>query len=57
MQSVAIFWKGFSFSKANSIGGNKTPAPIGKADQICRTNFQPIVILRFHLALPIQKVN
>jgi hypothetical protein len=25
---------------------NNTSAPIGKADQICRMNFQPIVILR-----------
>jgi hypothetical protein len=60
-QSVANFLKGSSFSKAKSNGGNNTPAPIGKADQICRINFQPIVILRIffvvHLALPIQKVN
>jgi hypothetical protein len=38
------FLKGFSFSKANSIGVNKTPPPIGSADQICRMNFQPIVV-------------
>jgi hypothetical protein len=53
--------KGLSFSKANSIGGNITPAPVGTADQIWRLNFQPIVILRIfwgvHLALYIQKVN
>jgi hypothetical protein len=49
------------FSKTNSIGGNNTSVPIGKADQICRVNFQPIVILRIfwevHLPLPIQKVH
>jgi hypothetical protein len=53
--------KGFSFSKANSIGGNNTPPPIGKADQICGMNIQPIVIFEdfwgVHLALPTQKVN
>jgi hypothetical protein len=38
-----------------------TPVPKGKADQICRMNFQPIVILRtflgVNLALPVQKAN
>jgi hypothetical protein len=60
-QNVANFLKSFFFSKAKSIGEYNTPAPIGKADQICRMNCQPIVILWIflwiHLALPIQKVN
>jgi hypothetical protein len=48
--------KSFSFSKANSIGGNNTPAPIGKADQIS-TNCDFADFFGVHLALPIQKVN
>jgi hypothetical protein len=38
-QSVANFLKGFSCSEANSFGGNNTPAPIGKADQILQDEF------------------
>jgi hypothetical protein len=45
-QSVANFLKGLSFSNAKSIGGNNTPAPIGKAEQICWMNFQANVILQ-----------
>ncbi len=36
-----------------AMGGNNTPAPIGKAGQICRMK----IFLGPHQALPIQKVN
>ena len=35
-----------NIQKANSVGGNNTSAPIGKADQICRMNIGTIEILR-----------
>ncbi len=38
--------------RPNSIGGNNTPAPIGKAGQISRINFQTIAILRIFMGGP-----
>jgi hypothetical protein len=58
--SQLLLWS-LPLTLLTAMGGNNTPAPIGKAGQICRMNFQPIAIKQIFfgspLALPIQKVN
>ncbi len=59
-QSVANFLMGFSFSEANSFGGNNTLAPIDKAGKdefSTKCNFADFLGGWVHLALHNQKVN